>query len=279
MPEDNVTDNALDDAIIEELGGENDGIDDGESQNDGGEVSASDDEDSDLDGETESDDADKIDWAKELQDSRSEVGRLKKEQKETNTQIKSISENMNSLINLVKSTQQQGQQETELSDPDDPIPLTMGGLMNEFKKFQSNQNQTQTQAQQEYQDSYLNVIGQLGSQYSDKVHQHIVERMYKDFNVKHSNQPELDAQLNFERAKSAILEESGIKKKNPLQGNKGKAPLGGSTNTDQDVKSAQVVPLDSYAQDFIKSTGMKEEDAQKALQGDMPLYLRGKANM
>ncbi len=226
------------------------------------------------------DDDDKIDWENELNKARSDWGR---KQKATDTKIESLTDSVAQLVEVVKTgaTGQNQQAGNDIFESEEPIPLTMGDLAKTMQKMMNNQNQQITGEQQTYQDDYLKTVERLGSTYTDKVHQHIVERMHKDFNNKHSDNPALDAELNFSKAEATILREVRSRKENPLDKNKKKDTknLGGSNNVAQDSSSISPVKLDEYAADFIKSTGMKEEDAQKALQGDIPLSLRGKVTV
>lgn len=218
--------------------------------------------------------------AKEFSDFKSEAGR---KQKATDENIAELSNNINTLVTAIKSggMNQQQQQEEDPFDPDDPIPLTMGGLLESVKTFMGKEKSGEAKETSAYQDRYLDVIEGLGKEYPDNIHKHIVDRMFKQFNIKHSDNPGLDAQLNFRNAEAAILREVRTRKANPLEKNKGaeNKNLGGSNNTNQDINTEQPVKLDNYASEFIKATGMKEEDAQKALTGDMPMYLRGKVRV
>jgi len=216
-----------------------------------------------------------IDWEKELNDTKSDFGR---KQKAMETQISTLTNSMSELVNAIKSGQGNRQQEVDDFDIDDPIPLTMGGLAEAINKLMSQKQSTTDREVTQYEGGYLKTIEKLGSDYNDKVHKHIVDRMFKEFNIRHSDNPALDAKLNFRDAEAAILREVRERKANPLSKNKGVANknLGGATNTDQDIRTSAPVKFDKYAADFIKATGMKEEDAQKALEGDMPLYLRGR---
>lgn len=216
-------------------------------------------------------------WQKELNDTKSEFGRKLKIQEE---QVTTLTNSVTELVTALKSGGIDGRQQEPEFDEDDPIPLTMGGLVGAVEKLLQKRDQGFEAKTSEYEQGYLKTVEKLGADYSDSVHKHIVDRMFKQFNIRHSNDPMLDARLNFRDAENVILREVRERKANPLAKNKGKRNknLGGPTDSDQDISAAAPVKLDQYAAEFIKSTGMKEEDAQKALQGDMPLYLRGRAN-
>lgn len=259
-----------------------DSDDSSDDSHDGDDHSDNDDDaDNDDDDKGGDDKGDEIDWEKELHKAKTNFGRKTKNLED---QVKSLTDNMNSLVDLIKSgglTKQAGNQDNDKGnafDDDTPIPLTMGGLAQVIAQMNNQTSNKQSESQKKYENGYMKTVENLGSSYSDKVHKVIVERMFKDFNVKHSDNPALDAQLNFREAEAAILREVRTRKANPLDKNKGKKNkgLGGSTGSDQDTRQSDPITLDKYASDFIASIGMSEDDAKKALEGDMPMYLRGK---
>ncbi len=164
---------------------------------------------------------DTFDWKNELNTTRSDWGR---KQKATDTKIESLTDSVAQLVEVVKTgaASQNQQAGNDIFESEEPIPLTMGSLAKEMQKILNNQNQQITGEQQTYQDNYLKTVERLGSTYTDKVHQHIVERMHKDFNNKHSENPALDAELNFSKAEATILREVRSRKTNPLDKNKDK---------------------------------------------------------
>ena len=279
MSEENatVTDEELDAAFGVEGGtdGDADGADgvDAGADGEGTDLANADADAADLDGG----DDEERDWKKEFGDFKADAGRKQKSLEKT---VETLTQSVSNLLTVIKSggIGQQQQAEEDPFDPDDPIPLTMGGLLESVKTFMNKEKTTSAKQSSEYQDNYLDTISNLGSEYPENVHQHICDRMFKDFNIRHSDNPTLDAQLNFRNAEAAILREVRTRKTNPLDKNKGaqNKNLGGSTNSGQDINAEAPVKLDSYAQEFIKATGMKEEEAQKALVGDLPMYLRGK---
>jgi len=280
----NVTDEELDAAFgMVDDGAGAEGGDDGDADGDGDADTGTDQGDAggDADAAAAGTDGDAgRDWKKEFGDFKADAGRKQKGLEKT---VETLTKSVSDLLTVIKSggIGQQQQAEEDPFDPDDPIPLTMGGLLESVKTFMSKEKKTDAKQSNAYQDSYLNTVSNLGGDYPENVHQHIVDRMFKEFNIRHSDNPALDAQLNFRNAEAAILREVRTRKANPLDKNKGKQNqnLGGSNNTQQGINADAPVKLDSYAQEFIKATGMKEEDAQKALTGELPMYLRGKVRV
>lgn len=273
--ESKITDEELDAAIggiIE--GDDGDGDDGGDADGNVNDGATGDGNDADGGGDTGDGGGNEINWEKELNDTKSSFGR---KQKHMEDQITGLTENVNRLIEAL-SNKQTDSDEHDDYDSDDPIPLTMGGFEDTLKKLLNKNKKSSDNDTNKYQDGYMGRIEKLGSDYTDPIHQHIVDRMFKEFNIRHSDNPLLDAELNFRNAEAAILREVRSRKTNPLDKNKGKnnKNLGGANSSDQDANLETPVKLDSYAAEFVKASGMSEADAQKALVGDMPMYLRGK---
>lgn len=288
-----ITDEELEKALAGDLGddGDDNDADDKDSAGNEGDLGGSDGDDDNsasLDGDSDSDndgdnDSSDFDFEKELHLTKTNFGR---KQKKLENQIAEVNQNVSNLLEAVNSLvqKQSGGRDNDFEDdldPDAPIPLTMGELVDAVSKITGKQSEKVSKAQKTYENGYMKTVSNLGSQYPEKVHRHIVERMFKDFNIKHSDNPSLDAELNFSKAEAAILREVRTRKTNPLDKNKGKhnQNLGGGSGTDQDTKVGGEIKLDKYAADFIKSIGMDEEEAQKALTGDMPMYLGGKVSV
>jgi len=280
MTDNPITDEELENALLgtDAAAEDNDGTDDAENTADG---TADTNEGQDAGtGDADSKQKTAAEWQKELNDTKSEWGR---KTKVLESQVETLTKSVTDLVTAIKSgnINQQNQNDVDDFDEDEPIPLTMSGLADAVDRLLNKRNQNYEQQTTAYENGYLGTVEKLGSEYPDHIHKHIVERMWKQFNIRHSDNPALDAQLNFRNAEAAILREVRQRKTNPLEKNKGvrNQNLGGPTSSSQDTNAVAPVKLDSYAAEFIRATGMKEEDAQKALEGDMPLYLRGKASL
>lgn len=286
MPNEDTSADALEKALGGDEGADNtgDGNDDNADDNNDGNLNTLDADGNKADTDDNDGDGDDA-TAKAFNDMRSEWGR---KQKTLEDKVSDIATSVSTLIEALQTgAGQQNQQnqdgggaagESGDLDPDEVIPLTIGGLENVMTQILTKHKVKETGQQTEYENSYLKTVSNMGSQYSEKVYKAISERMDKEFNQRHSDNPTLDAQLNFRNAEAALLRDFTTKKINPLKGNPAGAPLGGSNSPEQDNNAIRPIQLDAHAAAFIEASGMKPEDAQKALQGDTPLYLRGKVN-
>jgi len=99
------------------------------------------------------------------------------------------------------------------------------------------------------------------------LHQEIFKEMMTNFNVRRSNDPSLDADLNYTKAKSAVLAKK-ISASNPQPKVAGAKT---TASTDLSIESRDIPPkgkelkLDPLAESFVRSTGMSEESQRKAM--------------
>ena len=105
----------------------------------------------------------------------------------------------------------------------------------------------------------------------------LMDKEWKIFGMRRSDYPGLDAELNYSKAKAAILSRKMASPK-PIKPNvKGERPvvstnLSVGSGTESHV-STGLPPLDEFAADFVKRTGMKEESVREALKGETPINL------
>jgi len=137
----------------------------------------------------------------------------------------------------------------------------------------------------QYAVGYLNTLKAptLKGTTPDDVHAEVLAELQKvesPFNLRRYNNPQVDAQVNYLEAKTAILEKRMTATK-PTGAFKGKPARSPATGTSVSTRTAtagadELPPLDEASLDFIKRTGMSTESVKAALKGDMPLSLRGR---
>lgn len=132
---------------------------------------------------------------------------------------------------------------------------------------------------QDYSTGYMSQLGELAKGEEKEVHDAIVKEMMDNFNVRHSDNGLMDADLNYSKASRAHFKKQlDLKDKtNPLNGpDKDKPPLGGGLGGEEMIEQPEtsMPKLDDAAADFVKSSGMSEEKVRAALKGDTPLSLR-----
>ena len=91
--------------------------------------------------------------------------------------------------------------------------------------------------------------------------------MMTNFNVRRSNDPSLDADLNYTKAKSAVLAKkiSASGPKPNVKGGKDSASTDLSIESRDIAVGAKEIKLDEFAESFRKSSGMSDESVRQAV--------------
>ena len=152
------------------------------------------------------------------------------------------------------------------------------------KKLEERERRVQATVERErtqYQENYLGTMKDLIADIPDeKIAKEVYKKMLYDdkFNVKLSNNAILDSAKNFNRAYNSII--SGGKPVTRFDEPRGTpVPAGVSGATTTVTQTKKVLPkLDADAYEFMKQTGMSEDDVIDALEGEMPIHLRGKVS-
>jgi len=157
---------------------------------------------------------------------------------------------------------------------DDEDPVTRGDI----EKIIERREAAQRQQIETYNQNYNHGLIKLGLDLEESEHVATVKAVEKILNPSRTGNPEVDAELNFLKARSIVLEgkiKENAKPKNPLNKNKETTPenLGGGADTKTASKTHRMPKLDSAAQDFVKSSGWDADKVKGILSGDTPLNL------
>lgn len=131
--------------------------------------------------------------------------------------------------------------------------------------------------QKKYEDVYVHKIRSLGSQNPD-VHKEIFDEMMANFNNVITGDPEYDADLNYTKAKAALLSKkiASAKPKPNVRGKETVPSTNLSVESREETRESSTPELDEFAEEFRKKTGMKDESIKAALAGETPVHLVGK---
>lgn len=132
----------------------------------------------------------------------------------------------------------------------------------------------------QYRENYLDHMARLGTEegLNDAEFTRLEELLSTSFKTHKVKDPTLSAELNFDKA-MRVIERERIAKTQRTVNLKGDDPKSvGVTQTAPIVdKVKPVIELDEHAKAFVKYAGMDEAKVAKALKGETPLSLRGKA--
>ena len=199
------------------------------------------------------------------------------ERSQLGRRVKAMEDNQQDFFtkmeNLIqgKASQPPKEEPEEEEFDDDYIPTTK----KELDDVLDARDRKVTKKRQQYEDDYrvqLNTFAQQ-EDYSE-----IIKEMTANHNFKHSDDGISDALINYKNAEVALLRSKAKEKISPLDKNKDKQGehLGGAIDSENMEREAgKPLKLDPEALEFMKTTGMSDESAKKALAGDAPAYLQG----
>ena len=128
-----------------------------------------------------------------------------------------------------------------------------------------------------YESGYRDTFSELSRGLEPTEAKKIEDEMLANFNVRHSNDPQLDAERNFLRAENSLLKNRPPEK--PQTNLRQGKPTGGASGTTTAQRKAGAVKLDPIAAEFVaelkKNNDWSDEDVSKALEGETPSHLMG----
>lgn len=201
----------------------------------------------------------------------SEIERLKLENQRLKSEIGRIPSLQSKVDQLEMMIRQR--MENEDTEETEGLVATKDDVINILREEKRKESEIKNQ----YAETARNVMLDMAEDIDDD---DTFVAIYRDAEAHwdhRSNNPQLDARVNFNAAMARHYKALATAKHNPLSKNKDQETeaLGGPTETNVKPKEAKAPDLDEYAKDFVKRTGMKSESVVKALKGDMPVYLRG----
>ena len=133
--------------------------------------------------------------------------------------------------------------------------------------------------QMKYSQGYLKsfwVEGKNDRESDPDLYDEIYKEMATNFNVRYSNDPSMDAAINYGKAARAVFKKqtASVKSRPNVKADKPQA------STSLDVKSRSVpepsedMDLDPEAREFVKKIGMSKESIAEALKGETPSHLK-----
>jgi hypothetical protein len=212
---------------------------------------------------------------------RSNLGRKVKRLEDELTNFNS---KMDTLLSRLTSPQPQYQQEDEVPDiistSEDVLKLLKSPKGKEaYKTLREDEAKERETQKEEYERKYFIASEKMKDDNPD-MHKEIFDEMLKNFNLVRTGTPEIDAELNYIKAKASLLSKrmaAPAKPKPPnVKGDKNAIPAGLNVGSTNDAERGQEINLDADALEFLKKTGMSMDSAKSALKGDVPMHLVNK---
>lgn len=186
-----------------------------------------------------------------------------KEASKLGRKVKGLYDRFDQIMARLDQIQQPARQ--EVKEVDMPEVITSP---EDVERVLSAREERAKQAKVSYERSYLKVIGELAGD-NEELHEEIYTEMMKNHNVRHSDNPDMDARLNYERAKfSVATRKSDSDKPKRIKSDKIPAqPAAGAARSES--KSVAMPKLDKEAQDYVnylRKKGTSEDDIAKILE-------------
>lgn len=151
-------------------------------------------------------------------------------------------------------------------DEDEEIVITKKSLREQLKSIQEEEQQAAQAGRDKYQVAYIQKMDSLAG--NDLVeHEAIVAEMVtnEEFNKIYHNIPEVDAELNYLKAKAKIQGTQKVTRKSPLKGGKPSASLAVPGQTKETPRKKTLPKIPDDAKRLMDKMGISEEEAMEAL--------------
>ena len=145
----------------------------------------------------------------------------------------------------------------------------------DVEKYLTARERRQLEEQKAYRGAYAKSFRKVGSEDPD-LYEEVFNEMFEHFNVVRTGNPEVDAELNYAKAKASVLAKK-TSKPNPkanVKGGKSEVSTNLSVESRADETPLADVQLDDFAKEFVAKTKMKTESVKDALKSESPIHLR-----
>ena len=197
-------------------------------------------------------------------DERSNLGRKVKKLEETLVE-------MNEALQELRSSKQTA------SAPQADLPEYIS-TPDDVEKYLTVRERKQKEEQVQYQGVYAKTFRSVGKEDPD-IYEEVFNEMFEHFNVVRTGSPEIDAELNYAKAKASVLSKKSAtpaKARANVKGGKTEVSTNLSVESRADDTPVADIQLDDFAKEFVTKTGMKQESIRGALKEDTPIHLRGR---
>ncbi len=150
----------------------------------------------------------------------------------------------------------------------------------DVKKIYRKIREEEQSVAEKYQTSYARAIYKMENEIDDpKLAEEVEHEIFANpqaFNKVLSDNPSIDAEVNFNKAMASVLRKklaTPQKTKPNVKGETPIAPTGATVGSTSKGTSEAPIELDDFAKEFVKVTGMSPEHVKAALSGETPIGL------
>jgi hypothetical protein len=174
--------------------------------------------------------------------------------------------NLDQKLDEVLSRFDRPSREEVASEEVDEVIATAADVRRIARADRIKEEQERARDQGQYEQNYIRTLRNFERD-NPTLHQEIFKEMMTNFNVRRSNSPSLDADLNYTKAKSAVLAKkiSAVNPQPKVAGAKTTASTDLSIESRDIATGAKEIKLDEFAESFRKSSGMSDESVRQAV--------------
>jgi hypothetical protein len=206
---------------------------------------------------------------------RSEFGRKANERlqeiSETNKSLLAANQALLDRLDALESRLQKPEKREETVTDDEPEIISTAEDVRRVNQIDRRKRQELVSS---WGKNYTSSFRQLGK--SDELYQEVYDEMMKNFNICRLTapeseggvpmySPEVDAELNYEKAKNAILQRKYGQKKVPVRDKQDGIPTDLGVESKEITEEDTLTKLDPLADDFVRSVGMSSKSIKEAL--------------
>jgi len=219
-----------------------------------------------------------VEEAKEVKEEIEEEPLDQKERTKLGRKVERIEDTLNTFLEKMDTflEVQTRSQSSRDKEPEEELPEVVSTSSDVFKVLDTWERKKAERVQTEkenYEKGYLKRFRQLQTEDPDSSEE-VFKEMFEHFNVARTGNSEVDAELNYAKAKASLLSRQGPRKAKP---NVRSETPGVSTDMSVESKSSSSrtknIDLDPFAKEFVEKIGMKPEEIEAALSGETPLHL------
>ncbi len=154
------------------------------------------------------------------------------------------------------------------------IVTTKRDVVKVMREEKERETKDERENREKYEKSYIKTARAF-SKDNAEIHEDVWKEMMANHNVVRTGNPEVDAELNYLRAKTVVVGSKGVTK--PVVANVRSERPEVSTSISTESREISTPPptiiLDPDAKEFLRRIGKGEDWAAEALKGDAPIHL------
>jgi hypothetical protein len=185
-----------------------------------------------------------------------------KERSNLGRKVKRLEDTLTQILDRLDTISSRSSTERSIVSEDD-VPEIIS-TYDDFSKAFDKKEREKGEAQEKYSKAYVKEFYALRNR-DPELYEEIFEEMKTNFDRRFSNDPRMDAMVNYAEAKAALLSKKVAPAKANVKGKKSEVATDVGIESRVTETESRVIKLDPLAEEFAKSQGMTDESIREAL--------------